>query len=326
DVVAAEDAGDRVRLGDDLEQIEGELAGHALQRPEVDEWRERVEDPDLDVAALEADRIGQRVAVDRGARDGGVDQPDVDVRQACLPGGRPLGLVQRLALDGVDELLELGLRDRLVGPLALLAVGRREALDQLAGDADDDLGRAKAGHLLGFLERDGAVVDDGRDVGHGARLHVRQTLAFATHSTDRSVPGRVDVEDERLGELCADVEGRAGGQGIGGIALPDPPPEGHQAPFASAEMRDSIAPSAAASPSRFVPRPWAIPGRPPPRPSSAGIATVTSSPAESPRATRSAETVTNSCGSSASSARATTPDPRMTLTSRAAALSESIES
>jgi hypothetical protein len=43
-------------------------------------------------------------------------------------------------------------------------VERREALDQLAGDADHDLLRPEAGHLLGLLERDGAVVDDGRDV------------------------------------------------------------------------------------------------------------------------------------------------------------------
>ena len=122
DLVAAEDARDRVRLGDDLEQLQVELRGHALQRPEVDQRGERVEDPDLDVAALEADRVGERVAVDRGAGDGGVDEPDVDVGQPGLPGDRPLRLVERLALDGVDELLELGLGDRLVGLLALLAV------------------------------------------------------------------------------------------------------------------------------------------------------------------------------------------------------------
>ena len=93
--------------------------------------------------------------------------------------GRPVSQViarsaslERLALDDVDELLELGLGDRLVRLLALLAVGRREALDELAGDPDDDLGRPEAGHLLGLLERDRAVVDDGGDVGHRARLHV----------------------------------------------------------------------------------------------------------------------------------------------------------
>ena len=85
DLVVAEDAGDGVRLGDDLEQLEVELARDALQGAEVDQRRERVEDPDLDVAALEPDRVRQRVAVDRGAGDRGVDEPDVDVRQARSP-------------------------------------------------------------------------------------------------------------------------------------------------------------------------------------------------------------------------------------------------
>ena len=99
DLLAAEHAGDGVRLGDDLEQLQVELRGDALQRPEVDERRERVEDPDLDVAALEPDRVGERVAVDGRAGHGGVDEPDVDVGQPGLPGDRPLGLAQRLALD-----------------------------------------------------------------------------------------------------------------------------------------------------------------------------------------------------------------------------------
>ena len=279
DLVAAQDARDGVRLGHDLEQLEVQLRRDALERAEVDQRREGVEDPDLDVTALEADRVGQRVAVDGRARHRGVHEPDVDVRQAGLPGDRPLGLVERLALDGVDQALELGLGDRLVGLLALLAVGRGEALDQLAGDPDDDLGRPEAGHLLGFLEGDGAVVHDRGDVGDRARLHVRQALPLAADAPDRAVARWVDVEDQRLGELGADVEGRAGGQRLAGVALPDPTPEGHQAPVS---RRDRIAASASAKPSRRVPRPCAIPGLPPPRPSSAGMAAVTRSPAETP--------------------------------------------
>ena len=107
DLVGAEDAGDGVRLGDDLEQLEVELRGDRLERPEMDQRGERVEDPDLHVAALEADRVGQRIAVDRGADDRRVDEPDVDVRQAGLPGDRALGLAERLPLDRVDQLLEL---------------------------------------------------------------------------------------------------------------------------------------------------------------------------------------------------------------------------
>ena len=60
DLLGAEHAGHRIRLGDDLEELEIELAGDALEGAEVDERRERVEDPDLHVAALEPDRVGQR--------------------------------------------------------------------------------------------------------------------------------------------------------------------------------------------------------------------------------------------------------------------------
>src|SRR4029079_16306685 len=73
DLLVAEHAGDRVRRGDDLEELEVELAGDALQGAEVDQRRERVEDPDLDVAALEPYRVRQGVAVDGGAGDRGVD-------------------------------------------------------------------------------------------------------------------------------------------------------------------------------------------------------------------------------------------------------------
>ena len=152
----------------------------------MDQRRERVEDPDLDVAALEADRVRQRVAVDRGPGDGRVHEPDVDVRQPGLPGDRPLGLAEGLALDAVDQLLELGLDDRLVGPLPLLLwVVVKPFTSSPAMPITTWLG-SKPGHLLGLLERDRAVVDDRRDVGDGARLHVRQALAFATDAAHRA--------------------------------------------------------------------------------------------------------------------------------------------
>ena len=47
--------------------------------------------------------------------------------------------------------------------------------------------RPEAGHLLGLLERDRAVVDDGRDVRDGARLHVAQALALAADAADRAM-------------------------------------------------------------------------------------------------------------------------------------------
>ena len=85
DLLAADDPGDGVRLGDDLQELEVELGGHALERAEVDERGEGVEDPDPHVAALEADRVGDRVAVDARRRHRRVDQAHVDVRQARSP-------------------------------------------------------------------------------------------------------------------------------------------------------------------------------------------------------------------------------------------------
>ncbi len=84
----------------------------------MDQRRERVEHADAHVAALEADRVGHGVAIDGRPGDRGVDQPDIDAGQTGLPGDRPLGLQQRLALDSLDELVQLLLRDgrvRLAG-------------------------------------------------------------------------------------------------------------------------------------------------------------------------------------------------------------------
>ena len=69
DLVGAEDAGDGVRLGDDLQQLQVQLTRDRLKRAQVNEWSEGVEDPDLDVSALEPDRVGQGVAVDLGPGD-----------------------------------------------------------------------------------------------------------------------------------------------------------------------------------------------------------------------------------------------------------------
>ena len=132
----------------------------------MDQWREGVEDRDPDVPTLEANRVGHRVPIDPGADDGGVDQAHVDALQAGLPRHRALRLAHRLALDALDELAQLRLGDGQVGLHALLVDDGGEALDQLARDADHDLLRAEAGHLLGLLERDRAVVDHSRDVRH----------------------------------------------------------------------------------------------------------------------------------------------------------------
>jgi hypothetical protein len=138
----------------------------------MDQRRERIEDARAHVAPPEPDRVGDRIAVDRGARDRRVDQPDVHVGQAGLPRDRPFRLAKRLALDALDQLLELGIGDRLVRMTALLRDAGGEALDQLAGDPDHDLVGMQLGHALGLVERLAAVGHHRGDVGDRPRLHV----------------------------------------------------------------------------------------------------------------------------------------------------------
>ena len=98
---------DGVRLGDDRDQLQVEHARDGLQRAQMDQRRKRVEDADAHVTAVEADRIGHRVAVDRGAGDRGMDEADVDVGQARLPRHGSFRLAQRVLLDRRDERVEL---------------------------------------------------------------------------------------------------------------------------------------------------------------------------------------------------------------------------
>ena len=129
----------RVGLGHDLDELEAQLLHDRFERAEVHQRRIGVEDRDAQVPALEADRVGDGVAVDAGCRDAGVDEAHVDVGQARLPGDGALGLGRGVGLDLLEQPLQLGVRDRAVGSLALDAARGGEALDQLAGDADDDL-------------------------------------------------------------------------------------------------------------------------------------------------------------------------------------------
>ena len=97
----------------------------------------------------------------------------------------------------------------------------------------------------------------------------REALALAPDAADRAVPVVVDLEDERLGELGADVERRAGGQRRRRRrAARCRRQEGHRArtPSWRRGRRDRLERRPAA-PSRRVPLPWAISGRPPPLPS-----------------------------------------------------------
>ena len=99
----------------------------------------------------------------------------------------------------------------------------------------------------------------------------------------------LDAEDERLDVLGADVQRGRHRRRLAVVAAPDPAQDGHRSarPADRGQARQrrcaSIAASASGMPAWRVPLPWAIDGRPPPRPSMAGIAAWTSSAAETPR-------------------------------------------
>ena len=234
------------------------------------------------------------------------------MRQAGLPGDRPLGLAERLALDAVDELLELGLGDRLVGLLALLAVGRREALDELAGDADDDL--ASAG------SRPSPRLPGGRPRSCRRPRRCRRPCPTACGDRPcrlRPTPRTVPCPSSSISKTSALANSVPMSSAVqaasasAAVALPDPAPEGHQPPVASMRRtrRRGSPPSASGQP--LAARALAL-----------GHLRSAAAPAVDrghgdrargrrptmPRATRSSLTVTKSCGSSASRPSAITPD------------------
>ena len=107
-----EAGGHRVRLRDHAEQLEVEGVGNGLERAEVDHRREGVEQMHLDLGAGEADRVADRVPVDRHLDDGGVHEPHVEPIHAGLPTDALLGLAQGKLLGAGHDPLELGLAER----------------------------------------------------------------------------------------------------------------------------------------------------------------------------------------------------------------------
>jgi hypothetical protein len=65
----------------------------------MDERREGIEHADAHMAAMKADRIRDRVAIDGGAGHSGVDESDVNLGQARFPRHGSLRLAQRVLLD-----------------------------------------------------------------------------------------------------------------------------------------------------------------------------------------------------------------------------------
>ncbi|MEJ7660500.1 MAG: hypothetical protein WKG07_13250 [Hymenobacter sp.] len=194
-----------VGFGGDAEQVQVELFRNRLEGRQVHQWCEGVEDTDRDVLALEADRVGNPVAVDAHVDDRGVDQFDVDFGVAGFPSQLLADLVEGLPLHFVDDVLKLRQVNLGVGARAFVVDGGGSPFDQLPGDAHHHLLRHYPSLLLSTLKRGLAVFDHAADVGNGAVLHIAQALALpAVAAHDRLGP--VDFANQRLDELGADVQ------------------------------------------------------------------------------------------------------------------------
>ena len=178
------------------------------------------------------------------------------------------------------SLHELGVGDRLLGLLALLGERRREALDELAGDADDDLARAGSrpsprppgarprscrrrprcprpcptacGSGPGACGR-----RRGRSRGPSRRSRTR--APWRTPCRCRA-PCRRRASGRRRGSRCGARNAISARHAVAAGGA-------RHAEAARAATAARTAAIASPSPSRRVPLPWAISGRPPPRPS-----------------------------------------------------------
>ena len=174
----------------------------------------------------------------------------------------------------------------------------------------DHLGRPEAGHLLGLLERDRAVVDDGRDVGDRARLHVAEALALAADAADRAVAVSSISKTSALANSVPTSSAVQAASASLAVALPGSGARtSFSSPRAVAESRGR--PRASASPSPSPSAALALGHlRPPAAPAvDRGDRRPDQLAGRDARApTRSSLTVTKTCGSSASSPSAMTPD------------------
>ena len=217
DVLGVAAARQRVRLGDGGDHLEVELLGDGLQRADVVQRREGVEDGDVHNVALEVDRVAHRVAVDAHRGDGAVHQLDVDLGDAELVRHLAHRLLERAPLHG----LQRGGEVRLGDPRLRLRAGHghrgAEAAHLLAGDAHDRLAGDHLAHVLGLGEGAVAVVDHRLDVGDRAALHVGELLADARGADDDALVV-LALDHQRLDELGADVEHRVMGVELGAAA------------------------------------------------------------------------------------------------------------
>src|SRR5215472_1964103 len=199
-------ASQRIRLGYRTRDLEIELSGQDLQPRDLRHRRERIEHRDLQVAALEADGVGDGIAVDADLGDRRMDQPDLaHLAVGSLELQQVLSLAQGSFLDQLQHVAQLGLADSLDRPLPGIGDRRREALHHLTGDAHHDLARNGPGHVLGGLERPVASVDYQLDVPDRAPDHGVGVLRLPADAQHIAV-GRLPPDHESLDEVGSDVQ------------------------------------------------------------------------------------------------------------------------
>src|SRR6266567_2986363 len=204
-LLACAGARERIRLGNCGRKLEVELANHGVDGVDVGHGRERVEDGDLEVPACESHRVGDRIAVDPDVRDRGMDQAGFELAVAPFELEQMLRLAQRSPLDHLQHGRDLARPHAPLRVLAWIGDRRREALDELAGDADDDLAGHGLGHVLRGFQRSVAGLYDRLQVGDRTARHGGGRLRLPADAEHLSVQP-VTPHDQHLDEVGADVE------------------------------------------------------------------------------------------------------------------------
>ncbi len=138
----------------------------------MDHWRKGSVQLDDNVAALEADRVGDRVTVNFDRYQRAVDEANFDVFTTELPGHLLPGFRFCTLLDQTDNLFHFSDVERLVGLLARDADGGGCALNQLTSNTDNGGTDTDASLGFGLGQRFITVTHHTGDVGHGTGLHI----------------------------------------------------------------------------------------------------------------------------------------------------------
>jgi hypothetical protein len=139
-------------------------------------WRERRIELDDNIFALEADRVGDRVAVNLDTDKGAIHQPDINFLATQLPGKLLLGLGLGAFLDKHDNFFHFSDIERLCRIFAGNPDGGGCPFHKFAGDPDNCRPYADPRLAFSIIQCFIAVFDDSGDVCDGTGLHITEAL------------------------------------------------------------------------------------------------------------------------------------------------------